>query len=302
MGRTMRWSPLAIVVLVGASLLSALLPPPRADAQQAGPSPAEQAYVEWLLAHANRQAVAAQAVPASLDLANPSWRREQVLALDTWGALIQEARDQRPPSGVQGLHSQLLDALAQLDRARRLLLVAIATGQDPGPELPTQLRLGRQGLDAATERARAFGEGRPSSAAQPSVTRGNLRVTLLGVTRPYLDRGSPWDPAWEYVTVRLRLENTGGPAVRYDAFHFRLRSADDTLRAPVPLGMPEELQYGALEGNRLAAQVVGNIAYAVRKGVPSVALFYEPAAGEAASQIPLSDLGQSLVPSPTAAP
>jgi hypothetical protein len=183
-----------------------------------------------------------------------------------------------------------LQALEQLDRGRRALIAAIASGQEPSPESLAQLRAGRQSLDAVGERARGLVEGRPPAREQGQGQQGNLRITVLGLNRPYLDRGPPLDPGWEYVSVRLRLENVGGEPVRYDAFQFRLRAADDTVHSTVPLSAPDELLYGALEGNRLASQIVGHVVFAVRKGVASSHLLYERQAGDVALQIPVGDL------------
>jgi len=124
-------------------------------------------------------------------------------------------------------------------------------------------------------------------------------VSILGVTRPYVDRGSPLDPAWEYVMVRLRLENLGGDPITYDANQFRLRSLDETVHSPVPLAIPDELYYGALEGNRLASGVVGTVAYAVRRGVPTVALLFERQPQDVALRIPFGDLVPLAGPTPT---
>jgi hypothetical protein len=169
--------------------------------------------------------------------------------------------------------------------------------------MTAELRQGRQGLADTTQRARALAQGRASTTTSTtSLRRGDLRVTVLAVTRPYLDRGAPQDPDWEYATVRLRLENVGGEPLRYDAFQFRLRSADDTLHNPVPLGVPDELLYGALEGNRLAAGVVGNIAYPVRKSVASLALLYEPAPFTSPLEIPLAEPGATSAATTAPAP
>jgi len=276
-------------------------PRPTAAPQAPTPTAFEASYSEWLAGHVSRQTAAVQAVPVTLDLGNPTWRRDQALALDAWGSLIQEARDRRPPASAQTLHTTLLDALDRLDRARRLLLSAVASGQEPGPDLAAQLQAGRQTLDDVAERARALGEGQGSPAPLASVRGGDLRVTILAVTRPYLDRGSPLDPAWEYVMVRLRLENLGGEPITYDANQFRLRSVDETLHSPVPLGIPDELYYGALEGNRLASGVVGTLAYAVQRGVPTVALYYEKQPQDVALRIPLADLVPLATPAPSAA-
>jgi hypothetical protein len=265
---------------------------PRAAAAQQSPTPTplEAAYWDWLTSQLARQAAAAQAVPSSLELGNATWRREQALALDNWGSLIQEARDRRPPASAQTLHTTLLDAVDRLDRARRLLLGAVASEQDPGPDLAAQLRAGRQALDEVAEHTRARVEGRPTTEALATARGGDLRVSILGVTRPYVDRGSPLDPAWEYVMVRLRLENLGGEPITYDANQFRLRSLDETVHSPVPLAIPDELYYGALEGNRLASGVVGTVAYAVRRGVPTVALLFEKQPGDIGLRIPFGDL------------
>ncbi len=271
-----------------------------ATSAPAAPTPTalEAAYWAWLQGQLARQSAAVQAVPSTFDLGNATWRHDQALALDTWGTVIQEARDRRPPASAQAVHTVLLDALDRLDQARRLLLGAIASGQEPGPDMAAQLRVGRQGLDDVAERARAIAEGQPAPGPLASARGGDLRVTVLGVTRPYLDRGSPLDPAWEYVMVRLQLENLGGDPLTYDANEFRLRSVDETLHSPVPLGLPDELHYGALEGSRLASNVVGTLAYAVRRGVPTVALLYEKQNQDLALRLPLADL-VPLVPSPT---
>jgi hypothetical protein len=269
--------------------------PPTAAAIPAASSP-EQAYLEWLQAHQARELTVVQAVPTTLDLTSPGWRRDLALALDSWGALIQQARDQRPPASAQPVHRTLLDALDALDQARRLLLVAAATGQDPGPELTTTLEQGRRGLAQTTAQAQALTEGRPLATVRPAGTRGNLRVTVLAATRPYTDKGTPGDPGFEYLTLRLRLESVAGEPVLYDAFHFRVRTADQTEHPPAPLALPDELLYGALEGNRLAGEIVGNVAFPVRIGVPALALTYSPDGGDPALVIPLGD------PLPTSTP
>ena len=79
---------------------------------------------------------------------------------------------------------------------------AVAAAADP----MDQPRQGRQGLADTTQRARAIAQGRTPTTTATSLRRGDLRVTVLAVTRPYLDRGAPQDPDWEYATVRLRLE------------------------------------------------------------------------------------------------
>jgi hypothetical protein len=267
-------------------------PPTPGAAQPTSAAPGEQstehAYLEWLQAHQQRQLAVVQTVPTALDLANVGWRRDLALALDSWGALIQQARDQRPPPTAQAPHRTLLDALDHLDRARRQLLVAAVTGDEPGPDWAATLRTGRDGVAAAADQGRALAEGRPA-AARPTVSpsRGNMRLTVLGTARPYEGRGSPADPGYEYFVVRLRLESVAGEPVNYDAFHFRLRAADQTLLNPVPLGLPDELLYGALEGNRLAGEIVGNLAFPVPTGVPATALFYVPDPGEPPLEIPL---------------
>lgn len=260
------------------------------------PGSPEQAYLEWLQAHQARELTVVQAVPTSFDLASPGWRRDLALALDSWGALIQQARDQRPPAGVQPVHRTLLDALEPLDQARRALLVAAATGQEPGPELSAAVEQGRRGLLQTTEQARALVEGRPLATVRPGGTRGNLRVTVLAATRPYADRGTPGEPGFEYLSLRLRLESVAGEPVLYDAFNFRVRTADQTDHPSAPLTLPDELRYGALEGNRLAGEIVGNVAFPVRVGVPALALTYSPDAGEPALVIPLGE------PWPTSTP
>src|SRR5687768_7892969 len=73
--------------------------------------PADQSYLDWLLAHQQRQLAVVQQVPSTLDLTSPAWRRDLALALDSWGALIQQGRDQRPPPAWQPVHRGLLDAL-----------------------------------------------------------------------------------------------------------------------------------------------------------------------------------------------
>jgi len=292
-------------VLVAIALVWSPSEPRPAGAQQSPtPTPLEAAYWDWLASQLTRQAAAAQALPSTLELGNATWRREQALALDNWGSLIQEARDRRPPPSAQTLHTTLLDAIDRLDRARRLLLGAVASEQEPGPDFAAQLRAGRQALDEVAEHSRARAEGRPTTEALASARGGNLRVSILGVTRPYVDRGSPLDPAWEYVMVRLRLENLGGDPITYDANQFRLRSLDETVHSPVPLAIPDELYYGALEGNRLASGVVGTVAYAVRRGVPTVALLFERQPQEGALRIPFGDLLPLAGPSstPTALP
>jgi hypothetical protein len=293
---------LAIVLgLLGLGGLSVVALPTRSLAQQPALSTTDQAYVDWLLTHYRQQVAAVQAAPTSFDLGNLDWRREQVLALDTWGALIQQARDQRPPARLQGLHSELLESLDSLDQARRLLLVAIATGQEPGPEPAILLRQGQEKLQRAAEHARALAAGRPPNPPPVTLTRGDLRISVLGVTRPYLGRGAPRDPAWEYLVVRLRLENLGGEAIRYDALQFRLLAADETLLRPVSLALPDELLYGTLEGQRLAGSIVGNLAYPIRKGIAVAALLYEREAGEV-WELPLAELVPPVGPAPTPAP
>jgi hypothetical protein len=267
------------------------------------PTPAasspEQAYLEWLQAHQARQLTVVDAVPTSFDLANPGWRRDLALALDSWGALIQQARDQRPPASLQAVHRTLLDALSALDQARRLLLVAAATGQEPGPEAAAAVQQGRQGLIQAAAQAQALSEGRPPSPDQARGTRGNLRVTVLGATRPFTDRGAPAEAGFEYLNLRLRLESVAGEPVVYDAFHFRVRTADQTEHAPTALGQADELLYGALEGNRLAAEIVGNIAFPVRVGVPALALSYVADSGDVPLVIPLGEPQAASTPSPS---
>ncbi len=271
---------------------------------EAPPTPAvsaQQDYLDWLQAHQQRQLAVVQAIPSPLDLGDAGWRRDLALAVDSWGALIQQARDQHPPPGAQALHRALLDALDYLDQARRLLLIAAATGEEPGPEFGTALERGRRGLLDLTQQARALANG-GRVARTPTAARGNLRVTVLGLSRPYVDRGVPADPAFEYVVVRLRLESIAGEPVVYDAFQFRLRAADQTLHPPVAIGVPDELLYGALEGNRLAGEIVGNLAFPVRKGVPAIALFYAPDQGEPPVQIPLGSPAAIRTPSPTPDP
>jgi hypothetical protein len=289
-----------LLVLVAFGLVWSPSEPRIVAAQQSPtPTPLEAAYWDWLASQLARQAAAAQAVPTTLELGNATWRREQALALDTWGSLIQEARDRRPPASAQTLHTTLLDAIDRLDRARRLMLGAVASEQEPGPDFAAQLRAGRQALDDVAEHSRARVEGRPTSEALATARGGDLRVSILGVTRPYVDRGSPLDPAWEYMMVRLRLENLGADPITYDANQFRLRSLDETVHSPVPLAIPDELYYGALEGNRLASGVVGTVAYAVRRGVPTVALLFERQPQDVALRIPFGDLVPLAGPSPT---
>jgi len=289
-----------LLALLVIALVGSPSEPRSAGAQQSPtPTPLEAAYWDWLASQLARQAAAAQAVPSTFELGNATWRREQALALDAWGSLIQEARDRRPPPSAQTLHTTLLDAVDRLDRARRLLLGAVASEQDPGPDLAAQLRAGRQALDEVAEHSRARTEGRPTTEALATARGGDLRVSVLGVTRPYVDRGSPLDPAWEYVLVRLRLENLGGDPFTYDVNQFRLRSLDETVHSPVPLAIPDELYYGALEGNRLASGVVGTVAYAVRRGVPTVALLFERQPQDVALRIPFGDLVPLAGPTPT---
>ena len=140
--------------------------------QAASTTPLEAAYWDWLQIHLGRQEAALRAAPSGMD-ASPAWRREQARALDTWGALIQEARDRRPPLSNQTLHTTLLDALDRLDRGRLLWVEAIASGQEPSADAATQLRVGGQALDeVGGERARhhrgspnpnAAGEHRPAT-------------------------------------------------------------------------------------------------------------------------------------------
>ena len=260
--------------------------PTPAAAAAANATTAEQAYLDWLQAYQQRQLAVVQTVPTTLDLANAGWRRDLALAVDSWGALIQQARDQRPPTTVQTLHQALLDAVESFDRARRLLLVAATTAQEPGPDLAAELQRGRDGIAQVTQQVSMLAQGR-APARRPSPTRGNLRVTVLGTARPYADRGAPADPGYEYFVVRLRLESVAGEPVLYDAYQFRLQSGDQTLHNPVLLGMPDELVYGALEGNRLAGEIVGNVAFPVRVGVPAAAIFYAPDPGAVPLEIPI---------------
>jgi hypothetical protein len=274
------------------TLLATVVLAPAAALGQGPPTlSADEVYVRWLETFETRQAAALRAVPQTLDLGNPTWRRDQALALDSWGALIQEARDQRAPATAHAVHTQLLQAAEHLDRGRRLLVAAVAVGQEPGPEMAAELTRGQQVLEGTMAQARALTEGRGTPAANPGLARGNLRISVVGVNRPYVDRGAPFDPAWEYLTVRLRLENVGGEPVVYDAYQFRLRAADDTLQRPVPLSIPDELLYGALEGNRLAGSIVGEIAYPIRRGVTPVSLVYQPVV-ELAVEIPLPSAGR----------
>jgi hypothetical protein len=288
-----RWLACGVVAL----LLSVGLARASAPLLAAQDAPPDTDYPQWLASYLARQRAALQAVPSTFDLASPAWRRELALALDAWGQLGQEARDQRPPATAAALHAQLLQALEPIEQLRRLLLVAVATGEPPPAEWTAQLRAARDALAAVAERA---GAPVPEAVSRGpgQVTRGNLRITLLGVQRPYLERGAPTDPAWEYVLVRLRLENLGGDPIRYDAFQFRLRMADETLQLPTPLQVPDELLGGALDSNRLAGQIVGNLAYAVRKGVPVVALWYERQPGESPLVLPLA----ATAPVPTGEP
>jgi hypothetical protein len=263
-------------------------PTPTVAATPAATSP-EQAYLDWLQAHQARELTVVQAVPTSLDLASPGWRRDLALALDSWGGLIQQARDQRPPASAQPVHRTLLDALDALDQARRMLLAAAATGQEPGPELAAAVEQGRQGLLQTAAQARALAEGQSLATNRPGGTRGNLRVTVLAATRPYADRGAPGEPGFEYLNLRLRLESVAGDPVVYDAFRFRVRTADQTDHPPAPLGQPDELLYGALEGNRLAGEIVGNVAFPVRVGVPVLALSYAADVNDPPLMIPLGE-------------
>src|SRR5919202_3460423 len=137
-----RWTGSARMVagLVLLSLLAAVTLAEGVRAQQAPPPAGDQAYLDWFQGYRPQLAAAAQAVPVTLDLGNANWRREQVLALDSWGTLMQQARDTRAAGSTAAVHSALLDAVDHLDRARRLLLIGIATGQDPGPDFPSELR------------------------------------------------------------------------------------------------------------------------------------------------------------------
>jgi hypothetical protein len=154
---------------------------------------------------------------------------------------------------------------------------------------------------AAADQARAFVDGRPP-VRRPSPSLGNLRVTLLGTARPYAERGAPADPAYEYMVLRLRLESVAGEPVTYDAFQFRLRAADQTVQAPVSLGLGDELLYGALEGNRLAGEIVGNVAFPVRTGVPAIAVFYASDRGEPPLEIPIGPLRPAATGTPGSTP
>ncbi|MBX5491058.1 MAG: DUF4352 domain-containing protein [Chloroflexi bacterium] len=284
MNRHRRWLTGGVVLLL--ALLAGWGSAPPLAAQS--PPARDGAYGEWLVQHLARQRAALRAVPTTLDLGNPAWRRDAVLALDAWGQLVQEARDQRPPPEAAALHAQLLQTLDAADRVRRRLLGAIAAAEPPTGDWSAELRATQDALAALAQRAGGdSGEARRPEPAQ--VTRGNLRITVLDLQRPYTARGAPADPAWEYLLVRLRLENLGGEPIRYDAFQFRLRSADETLQPPTPLQLPDELLWGSLDGNRLAGQIVGTIVYAVRKGTPPVALLYERQPGEAPVVIPLAD-------------
>lgn len=291
---------LLLGALCGAGIVLFALHSSGAAAQEPALTAGEQAYLEWWNGYRPRLSSVAAAAPTSLQLGNTNWRREQVLAMDAWGALIQEARDQRPSGAAQAVHSQLLDTLDLLDHARRALLVAVALAQEPGPEMATSLRDGRQALETTANRARTLAQGRPPVAAGQSLRRGDLRVSVLDFSRPYTERGTPADVGWEYVTVRLRLENTGGDPLRYDAFQFRLRAADDTMHDPIPLGIADELLYGGLEGNRLASGVVGNIAYAVRRGVAAVSLSYESGQSDSPLEIPVADRTPRAAPTSSA--
>lgn len=284
-GRWYRW---------GATLLATLLLLTGGSSLAAQGPGTDGGYREWLAGYLARQRAALQAVPTQFDLANPAWRRELALAIDAWGQLGQEARDQQPPAAAAALHAQLLQALDTIERVRRQLLVAMATGEPPPESWAAELRAAREALAAVAERA----GDRGATGDVVQVTRGNLRITVLEVQRPYVARGAPADPAWEYLVVRLRLENLGGEPIRYDAFQFRLRAADETLHPPTPLQVPDELLWGALDGNRLAGQIVGNIAYAVRRGVPAMALWYERQPGEPPAVLPLG----TPQPAPTAVP
>ena len=170
-----------------------------------------------------------------------------------------------------------------------LLLVAAATGQEPGPELAATIEQGRQGLAQTAAQARALSDGRLTASTRPVGTRGNLRVTVVSATRPYADRGAPAEPGFEYLNLRLRLESVAGEPVLYDAFHFRVRTADQTDHPPAPLGQPDELLYGALEGNRLAGEIIGNVAFPVRAGVAVLGLTYAPDVNDPPIVIPLGE-------------
>src|SRR5262245_57117281 len=97
---------LIVALCPGATLLAAGLQAAGVPAQQSSePSTGDRAYLEWFQTYQPRLVAAVQAVPTTLDISNPGWRREQALALDTWGAMLQEARDQRPAASAQPLHS-----------------------------------------------------------------------------------------------------------------------------------------------------------------------------------------------------
>ncbi len=292
--------------LPGPGVAAQVTPEARPSAAETPTVPPELDYLDWLQAHQQRQLAVLATVPTTLDLGNAGWRRDLALALDSWGALLQQARDQRPPTSAQAAHRALLDAVDQLDAARRLLLVAAVTGEEPGSEMATGLQRGQQLLLESSDQGRALLlDGRPPPRT-PVPARGNLRVTVLGLTRPYAERGAPADAAYEYLVVRLRLESVAGEPVTYDAFQFRLRAADQTVHNPVALGVPDELLYGALEGNRLAGEIVGNVAFPIRTGMAATALFYAVDSSGAPLLIalgaPASAATRAPAPPPTATP
>ncbi|HZS00351.1 MAG TPA: hypothetical protein VFE37_16675, partial [Chloroflexota bacterium] len=95
--------------------------------------------------------------------------------------------------------------------------------------------------------------------------------------------------------------SVAGEPVLYDAYHFRVRTADQTEHRPAPLGQPDELLYGALEGNRLAGEIIGNVAFPVRVGVPALALTYSVDPGDPPLVIPLGDPQPVSTPAPAGA-
>ena len=74
------------------------------------------------------------------------------------------------------------------------------------------------------------------------------------------------------------------------------------MQSAVSLGLPDELHIGALEGNRLAAGIVGTLVFPVRRGVPTVALLYERQRQDVALRIPLADLVPLVIPTATPLP
>jgi hypothetical protein len=123
---------------------------------------------------------------------------------------------------------------------------------------------------------------------------------VVSATRPFADRGAPAEPGFEYLNLRLRLESVAGDPVLYDAFHFRVRTADQTDHPPAPLGQPDELLYGALEGNRLAGEIIGNVAFPVRAGMPVLALTYAADVNDPPLVIPLGEPQPASTPTPVA--